>query len=230
MKRLGILGGMSWESTHYLYQLLNRDVAARLGGLHSAELVLHSVDFETIAALQRADDWAAAGVLLGEAGAGLRRAGAQGVLIATNTMHRVADEIARRAELPVLHIIDVTAAALKAAGVHRAGLLATSYTMEMAFYRERMQACGVELLVPDAAGRTEVHRCIYEELCKGQFTEASRAAMLAQVASLAERGAQGVILGCTEIGLLLPDGTASSVPLFDSTVLHARAAVDWMLG
>lgn len=230
MKRLGILGGMSWESTQYLYQLINRDVAARLGGLHSAELLLHSVDFDEIAALQRADDWVTAGRRLGEAGAGLRRAGALGLLIATNTMHRVADDVERIAELPVLHIVDATAAALQAAGVRCAGLLATRFTMEMPFYRERMARCGIELRAPDGAGRAQVHACIFDELCQGRFTEASRATMLSRIEQLAAQGAQGVILGCTELGLLLPPGTAAAVPLFDSACIHARAAVDWMLG
>jgi aspartate racemase len=231
MKVLGILGGMSWESTHYLYQLINREVAARLGGLHSAELLLHSVDFDGIAALQRADDWAGAGARLGEAGAGLRRAGAQALLIAANTMHRVADDVQQRAGLPVLHIVDATAAALRSAGVRHAGLLGTRYTMEMPFYRDRMAAQGIELLVPDAAGRAAVHTCIYDELCLGRFTPDARAAMLGQVAALAAAGADGVILGCTELGLLLPPAdTPVPVPLFDSTAIHARFAVDWMLG
>lgn len=231
MKTLGILGGMSWESTQHLYALVNRGVAARLGGLHSAQLVLHSVDFAPIAALQATGDWAAAGAQLGEAAAGLRRAGAEALVIATNTMHRVAVDIERAAGLPVLHIVDATAEALRAAGVKRAGLLATRFTMEQAFYRERMWARhGIELITPDEAGRAEVHRMIYEELCRGRFEPGSRDALRAQVAALAERGAQAAILGCTELGLLLPAGSPAALPLFDSTDLHARAAVDWMLG
>ena len=231
MKTLGILGGMSWESTQHLYALVNRGVAARLGGLHSAQLVLHSVDFAPIAALQATGDWAAAGAQLGEAAAGLRRAGAEALVIATNTMHRVAVDIERAAGLPVLHIVDATAEALRAAGVKRAGLLATRFTMEQAFYRERMWARhGIELITPDEAGRAEVHRMIYEELCRGRFEPGARDALRAQVAALAERGAQAAILGCTELGLLLPAGSPAALPLFDSTDLHARAAVDWMLG
>ena len=231
MKTLGILGGMSWESTQHLYALINRGVAARLGGLHSAQLVLHSVDFAPIAALQATGDWAAAGAQLGEAAAGLRRAGAEALVIATNTMHRVAVDIERAAGLPVLHIVDATAEALRAAGVKRAGLLATRFTMEQAFYRERMWARhGIELITPDEAGRAEVHRMIYEELCRGRFEPGSRDALRAQVAALAKRGAQAAILGCTELGLLLPAGSPAALPLFDSTDLHARAAVDWMLG
>ncbi len=231
MKTLGILGGMSWESTLHLYGLINRGVAARLGGLHSARLVLHSVDFAPIAAMQSAGDWAAAARVLGEAAAGLRLAGAEALLIATNTMHRVAGDIERSAGLPVLHIVDATAEALRAADVRRAGLLATRFTMEQGFYRERMQQrFGIELIVPDEAGRAGVHRLIYEELCRGRFEPAGRELLRAQVAALAERGAQAVILGCTELGLSLPAGSEAAVPLFDSTELQARAAVDWMLG
>lgn len=231
MKTLGILGGMSWESTQHLYALINRGVAARLGGLHSARLLLHSVDFAPIAAMQSAGDWAGAAEVLGAAGAGLRRAGAEALLMATNTMHLVANEVERAAGLPVLHIVDATAEALRAAGVRRAGLLATRFTMEQGFYRERMKdRFGIELIVPDQAGRAEVHRLIYEELCRGRFEPASREALRAQVAALADRGAQAAILGCTELGLLLPAGAAAALPLFDSTDLQARAAVDWMLG
>lgn len=231
MKTLGILGGMSWESTQHLYALINRDVAARLGGLHSAQLVLHSVDFAPVAAMQSAGQWDEAARVLGEAATGLRRAGAEALLIATNTMHLVAAEVERAAGLPVLHIVDATAAALRAAGVRRAGLLATRFTMEQGFYRDRMrERFGIELIVPDDAGRAEVHRLIYEELCRGRFEPASREALRSQVAHLAERGAQAAILGCTELGLLLPVGSEAALPLFDSTELQARAAVDWMLG
>ncbi len=231
MKTLGILGGMSWESTQHLYALINRGVAARLGGLHSATLVLHSVDFAPIAAMQSAGDWAQAAQVLGDAAAGLRRAGAEALLIATNTMHLVATEIEQAAGLPVLHIVDATAEALRAAGVKRAGLLATRFTMEQGFYRDRMkQRFGIDVITPDDAGRTEVHRLIYEELCRGRFEPTSRELLRTQVAALAERGAQAAILGCTELGLLLPTGSAAALPLFDSTDLQARAAVDWMLG
>lgn len=231
MKTLGILGGMSWESTQHLYALVNRGVAARLGGLHSAQLVLHSVDFAPIAALQSAGDWAAAGQVLGEAAAGLARAGAQALVIATNTMHLVATDVERAAGLPVLHIVDATGEALRAAGVRRAGLLATRFTMEQGFYRDRMrERFDIDVITPDEAGRGEVHRMIYEELCRGRFEAGSREALRAQVAALADRGAQAAILGCTELGLLLPAGSPAALPLFDSTELQARAAVDWMLG
>ncbi|MDR7332761.1 aspartate/glutamate racemase family protein [Roseateles asaccharophilus] len=231
MKTLGVLGGMSWESTQHLYALLNRGVAARLGGLHSAQLVLHSVDFAPIAAMQAEGDWAEAARVLGEAAMGLRRAGAEALLIATNTMHKVAADVERAAGLPVLHIVDATAEALRAAGVKRAGLLATRFTMEQGFYRDRLwERFGIEAIVPDEAGRAAVHRVIYEELCRGRFEPASRELLRAQVAALADRGAQAVILGCTELGLLLPAGSPAALPLFDSTDLQARAAVHWMLG
>jgi len=231
MKTLGILGGMSWESTQHLYALVNRGVAARLGGLHSAQLVLHSVDFAPIAALQSAGDWATAARVLGEAGAGLRRAGAEALVIATNTMHLVATDVERAAGLPVLHIVDATAEALRAAGVKRAGLLATRFTMEQGFYRERMKArFGIDIITPDEAGRADVHRLIYDELCRGRFEPAGRELLRVQVAALAGRDAQAVILGCTELGLSLPAGSDAALPLFDSTDLQARAAVDWMLG
>jgi aspartate racemase len=169
--------------------------------------------------------------VLGDAAIGLRRAGAEALLIATNTMHLVATEVERAAGLPVLHIVDVTAEALRAAGVRRAGLLATRFTMEQGFYRERMwERFGIELITPDEAGRAEVHRLIYDELCRGRFEPASQEALRAQVAALADRGAQAAILGCTELGLLLPAGSPAALPLFDSTQLQARAAVDWMLG
>ncbi|HEY0957197.1 MAG TPA: aspartate/glutamate racemase family protein [Roseateles sp.] len=231
MKTLGVLGGMSWASTQHLYALLNRGVAARLGGLHSARLVLHSVDFAPIAAMQSAGRWAEAAQVLGDAAAGLRRAGAEALLIATNTMHLVASEVERAAGLPVLHIVDATAEALRAAGVKRAGLLATRFTMEQGFYRDRMwERFGIELITPDEVGRAEVHRIIYEELCNDRVEPASRELLRAQVAALADRGAQAAVLGCTELGLLLPAGSGAALPLFDSTDLQARAAVDWMLG
>jgi aspartate racemase len=231
MKTLGILGGMSWESTQSLYALINRGVAARLGGLHSARLLLHSVDFASIAAMQQAGAWAEAALLLGEAGAGLRRAGAEALLIASNTMHLVATEVERAAGLPVLHLVDATGEALRAARVRRIGLLATRFTMEQGFYRERLwERFGIETIVPDEAGRAEVHRLIFDELCHGRLEPTSREALRGQVAALADRGAQAAVLGCTELGLLLPADSPAALPLFDSTELQARAAVDWMLG
>ncbi len=231
MRCLGVLGGMSWESSAQLYKQLNEGVAARLGGLHSARLLMYSVDFAEIEALQRAGDWAGAAALLGRAGAALRAGGAEALLLATNTMHKVADTIEAAAGLPLLHIVDATATALRAAGVQCAGLLATRYTMEQDFYRERMARHGIALLMPPLDERDEVHRIIYEELCRGLILPSSRLRYQAAVRALAAAGAQGVILGCTEIGLLLDaaDAPWSPVPLFDSTRLQAGAALDWML-
>lgn len=231
MKILGILGGMSWESTLPIYRLLNQQVARRLGGLHSAKLLLHSVDFAEIEELQRLDAWDEAGRVLGAAAAGLRLAGAQGLLIATNTMHKVADQIERLGGLPVLHIADATASALKAAGVQRAGLLATRYTMEQEFYRERLARHGIATITPPSDAREVVHRIIFDELCRGQVLPDSRTLYQRIMLDLAEQGAQGMILGCTEISLLIDplDAPWCPVPLFDTTALHAQAAVDWML-
>jgi aspartate racemase len=231
MKTLGILGGMSWESTLPIYRLLNQQVARRLGGLHSAKLLLHSVDFAEIEEMQRIDAWDEAGRVLGAAAAGLRLAGAQGLLIATNTMHKVADQIERLGGLPVLHIADATAAALKAAGVQRAGLLATRYTMEQDFYCARLAGHGIETITPPPDAREAVHRIIFDELCRGQVLPESRALYQRIMLELAEQGAQGMILGCTEISLLIDplDAAWCPVPLFDTTALHAQAAVDWML-
>lgn len=231
MKTLGILGGMSWESSALLYQLLNREVAERLGGLNSADLLLRSVNFAEIEALQRAGDWAGAARVLGEAGLGLKSAGAQALLIATNTMHKVADEVEALSGLPLIHIVDVTAQALQAAGVRRVGLLATRYTMEEDFYSGRMlNRHGIETLTPLPAQRLEVHRVIFEELCRGQIRTESRAFYLQVVQDLAAAGAEAVILGCTEIALLLNPQVPAALPLFDSTALQAQAAVEWMLG
>jgi len=228
---LGVIGGMSWESTLLYYRLLNQGVVARLGGLHSARLLLHSVDFAPLAAQQAAADWGGAAAVLAEAAGGLRAAGAQGLVLATNTMHKVAPAIEAAAGLPLLHIADATGAALAAAGVRRAGLLGTRFTMEdTSIVQDRLrERFGLQLLVPAAEGRAEVHRIIYDELCRGVITETSRAACRRLIEGLGARGAEGVILGCTEITLLV-GATDSPLPCFDSTALHAAAAVDWMLG
>lgn len=229
MKTLGILGGMSWESSAVYYRLLNQAVAARRGGLHSAPLVLASVDFETVAERQRAGDWAGAAAQLGRAGAGLRAAGAQALLIATNTMHKVADEVAAMAGLPLLHIADATGAALRAAGVRRAAFLGTRFSMEdRAIVIDRLERHGTPVLVPAPDDRALMHRVIFDELCRGVISPASRAEVVALIARQAARGADAVVLGCTEIGLLI-DAGCSPLPCFDTTVLHAAAAVDWML-
>ncbi len=230
MRTLGVIGGMSWESTAVYYRLLNQGVAARLGGLHSAPLVLHSVDFAPVAALQAAGDWTGAAALLGAVAQGLQRAGAQGLVLATNTMHKVAAAIETAVPgLPLLHIADATAAALKSAGVQHASLLGTRFTMEDdSIVRARLQSQGLAVSVPDADDRTLMHRVIYEELCRGVVSDASRDAVVALVGRQAARGAQAVILGCTEIGLLI-DAGCSPLPVFDTTLLHAEAAVNWIL-
>jgi len=229
MKTLGVLGGMSWESTLVYYRLINQGIARRFGGLHSAPLLLHSLDFEAVARLQRAGDWQGAATLLADAAQGLRRAGAQGLLIATNTMHLVADPVREACGLPLLHIGDATGAALAAAGHRTVGLLGTRFTMEQAFLQQHLrQRHGVQTLVPEADDRERVHRVIFDELCRGVISDASRQAYLQVIERLAARGCDAVVLGCTEIGLLLPADTVAPLPLFDTTVLHAEAAVQWI--
>lgn len=228
-KTLGLLGGMSWESTAVYYRLINQGVAARGGGLHSAPLLLHSLDFADVAAAQSAGDWDGLGAQLGAAAAGLVRAGAGAVLIATNTMHRLAAQVQAAAGVPLLHIGDATGAALRTAGVRRAGLLGTRFTMEDASVLRGHLAehHGVETIVPAEAARAEVHRVIYEELCRGRVEAASRAAYAAVIDDLRAAGAEAVILGCTEIGLLIGPAD-SALPVFDTTQLHAAMAVDWI--
>jgi aspartate racemase len=224
MQTIGLLGGMSWESTQSYYAAINQGIKQQLGGLHSARLVLYSVDFAEIEALQQQGDWAGAARILGQAAHSLQSAGADFLVIATNTMHKVANEIAQQIRIPLLHIADATAQVLQQRGVQRVGLLGTAFTMEQAFYRERLEAQGIEVLVPEAPERAEVHRIIYQELCLGTLTETSRSAYLQIIDALAERGAQGVILGCTEIGLLVQQAD-TSVPLYDTTAIHAAATV-----
>lgn len=228
MRTLGLLGGMSWESTLPYYRIVNERVRERLGGLHSAKLVLHSVDFAGIEALQHAGDWDAAGAQLADAARGLRLAGADAIVVCTNTMHLVAPAIEAAVDIPLLHIADATAQRIRAAGLTRVALLGTRFTMEQAFYRERIEAAGIAVLTPDAAQRERVHRAIYDELCLGRIVDASRDDYRAIMAGLVARGAQGVILGCTEIGLLVGAGDAT-VPLFDTARIHAEAAADWAL-
>lgn len=230
MKTLGVIGGMSWESTAVYYRLLNQGVAQRLGGLHSAALRLHSLDFAPVAAAQAAGDWDALAAQLADAARGLVRAGAQGLLLATNTMHRLAPAVEAAAGVPLLHIADATGRAVQVAGLRRVGLLGTRFTMEdTGVLRDRLaQRFGLQVEVPPPAARERVHRVIYDELCRGRIEAASRAAYVQVIEGLRDAGAQGVILGCTEIGLLV-DAGCSPLPVFDSTALHAAAAVDWML-
>ncbi len=229
MKTIGLLGGMSWESTIPYYRLINQAVKHRLGGLHSARLLLHSVDFAEIEALQRNGDWDAAGRQLAAAARGLEVAGADLLLIGTNTMHKVAATIEAAIAIPLLHVGDATARAVRAAGITRVGLLGTRFTMEQDFYVDRLASHGLEVLVPPPDDREQVHRVIYHELCAGRFEPASRERFRQIMAGLVARDVQGIILGCTEIGLLVDDGDAA-VPLFDTTRLHAQAAVAAALG
>ncbi len=228
VRLLGVLGGMSWTSTESYYRLLNEGVAQRLGGLHSARLLLHSVDFDEIAELQHADDWPATAEILGQAARGLADAGAEGLIIATNTMHKVADDVEAASGLPLLHIADATARAVLDAGVRRVGLLATAFTMEDTFYVGRLAAHGIETTVPAADARAEVHRIIYDELVRDVVRPESREFFRSAMADLVADGAEGIVFGCTEVGLLVgPDDT--EVPTFDTVALHAAAAVEWML-
>ena len=229
MKKIGLLGGMSWESTIPYYRQINEAVKARLGGLHSAKIVLYSVDFAEIERLQHSGDWASAGAVLADGAQALERAGADFVVLCTNTMHKVASVIETAVEIPLLHIADPTAAAIRKAGLSRIGLLGTRFTMEQDFYRGRLveQHC-IDVLTPEADDREVVHRVIYEELCLGRIEESSRRAYRDVMQRLVERGAQGIILGCTEISMLVGEQDAS-VPLFDTTAIHAAAAAELAL-
>jgi len=228
MRTLGLLGGMSWESTLPYYRIVNERVRERLGGLHSARLVLYSVDFAEIERLQHAGDWTAAGRVLADAAYALQRAGAEALVICTNTMHRVLEAIEETVDIPVLHIADSTARRMRAQGVKTIGLLGTRFTMEHDFYSGRLEENGFVVLTPDAAQRADVHRIIYDELCLGTIEDTSRERYSAIMADLVRRGAEGIILGCTEICLLV--GAAdTSVPVFDTTQIHAEDAADWAI-
>lgn len=223
MKTIGIIGGMSWESSAQYYALINRAVRDRLGPPHSARIVMDSVDFGEVEPLQRAGEWDALGDMLGSSARRLEAAGADFLVLATNTMHKLADEIAAASGLDLLHICEPAAEAIRVAGLDRIALIGTAFTMEQAFYRERLEEAGLAVLVPKAADRAEIHRVIYDELVAGSFLESSRAAYRGAIERLAERGAQGIVLGCTEISLLIrPDD--AQLPLFDTTALHAEAA------
>lgn len=226
MKVIGLLGGMSWESTVPYYRIVNETVRERLGGLHSAKVVLYSVDFQDIEELQRTGQWESAGAQLAAAAQSLERAGAQLLVLCTNTMHKVAPQIEAAVKVPLLHIADPTAEAIKAAGVATVGLLGTRFTMEQPFYRDRLSdRHKLRVLVPPPEDQAIVHRVIYEELCLGRVNGESRNEYRRIMSQLVERGAGGIILGCTEITLLV-DGSDASVPLFDTTALHARAAAE----
>jgi len=230
MKTIGLIGGMSWESTIPYYRHINEAVKQRLGGLHSAKIVLYSVDFQEVERYQRAGDWEAAGKLLAGAAAAVQAAGADILLLCTNTMHKVASALEAAAAIPLIHIADATAEEVKRAGLSTVGLLGTRFTMEEAFYKARLEErFNLKVLVPEAADRDLVHRVIYQELCLGTVAEASGVEYRRIIAGLVARGAEGIILGCTEIALLV--GSADSqAPLFDTARIHAQKAVDVALG
>lgn len=228
MKTIGLLGGMSWESTALYYRLLNEETRRRLGGLHSAPIAMLSVDFARIEQLQAAGDWTQAGALLAHYAQGVEAAGAQVLLLCTNTMHKVADPIVAAIDIPFLHLADATAERIVGDGLQRVGLLGTRFTMEQAFYRDRLEAHGLEVLIPGEAEREQVHRIIYDELCRGVILDSSRGQYQAIISGLAERGAECVIAGCTEITLLL-EARQVDLPLYDTTAIHALAAVDYAL-
>lgn len=230
MKTIGMIGGMSWESSAEYYRIINQEVKARLGGLHSAQTLMFSFDFAEIEALQQADRWDEATARMIDAARRLERGGADFLIICTNTMHRMAEDVQAAVNIPLLHIADATAELIVAQGLTRVALLGTRYTMEQDFYKGRLiDRYGLDVLVPDAADRAVVHCVIYDELVVGQINSASKADYLRIIDKLVADGAQGVILGCTEIGLLIKQEDCR-VPVFDTTLIHAKAAVDAALG
>jgi aspartate racemase len=229
MKTIGLIGGMSWESSIEYYRIINQATRERLGGLHSARSLMLSVDFAEIEALQQQGRWDEAGQILAGTALQLQRGGADCIVLCTNTMHKVAGQIQSAVSIPLLHIADATARQVQAAGLQRVGLLGTRFTMEQDFYKGRLvDNFGLQVELPDAAGRELVHRVIYEELVLGKIRAESRAGYAQVIAGLVQRGAQAIILGCTEIGLLVGP-SESPVPLFDTTLIHAHAAVDFAL-
>ena len=229
MRTIGLLGGMSWESSVLYEELINTEVRARLGGLHSADLLVRSYDFATIERLQTAGDWVAAGELLGADAARLEAAGAELIILCTNTMHRVADAIVAAVGIPFLHLADATADAVVTAGIETVGLLGTKFTMEQDFYRDRLSKRGLEVVVPPEAERQRVHDVIYDELVQGELRSSSREEYLDIIDRMSMAGARGVIAGCTEIELLVSEDDVT-IPYFPTTQIHARAAVDFALG
>ena len=227
-RTLGIIGGMSWESTESYYRLINEGIKAELGNLHSADLLIHSVDFAPIGELQAQGAWDEMGEILAHSGKRLQAAGAQGLLIATNTMHKVIDDVQAATNLPIIHIADATAKAIQAQGLTKIALLGTQFTMTQDFYKQRLIDTGLQVLIPENDARAEVHRIIYDELCQGQFLDSSRQYYSQVIKDLANKGAEGVILGCTEIGLLIQQAD-SPIAVFDTTAIHAAAAVDFLL-
>lgn len=228
MKIIGLIGGMSWESSSEYYRIINQDVKRRLGGLHSAKCILYSVDFEEIEVCQRNGEWEKAAQILTDAARSLEAAGANFIVICTNTMHKVANEIQSGIRIPLLHIADITAQQVLYNGIKTIGLLGTKYTMEQEFYKSRLEAQGITVLVPKETDRVIVNTIIYNELCQGQIFDESRARYKRIIEDLIDQGADGIILGCTEIGLLVKPED-SSVPLFDTTLLHAIGAINFAL-
>ncbi|BEV72117.1 MULTISPECIES: aspartate/glutamate racemase family protein [unclassified Paludibacterium] len=229
MKTIGLIGGMSWESSAHYYQLINQSVKARLGGQHNARSLLLTVDFAEIETLQVQGDWQALADKMACAARQLAAGGADGIVLCTNTMHKLAPVIEAASPLPLLHIADATGKALRQAGIDKVGLLGTRYTMEQDFYRQRLTSGhGIDVLIPQVHDREDVHRIIYEELCQGILREDSRQLYGQIMARLQQQGAQAIVLGCTEIGLLIKQAD-SALPVFDTTVLHAEAAVEWAL-
>jgi hypothetical protein len=225
MKTIGLLGGMSWESTIPYYRIINEEVKNRLGGLHSAKIILYSVEFAEIEKCQSSGNWDESGEILGQAARGIEAAGADFILICTNTMHKVAAQISSKIQIPLIHIADATADELEKSHIRRVGLLGTKYTMTQDFYKKRLTDRGMEVLIPDDAAVEVINSIIFDELCVGEIREASRRKFQDAVKRLAEQGAEGVILGCTEIGLLLRQSDVS-IPVFDTTVIHAKRAVE----
>jgi aspartate racemase len=229
MKTIGLIGGMSWESSIEYYRIINETVRDKLGGLHSAKSVMVSVDFAEIEALQHQGQWREATQMMIDAARNVERGGADFVIICTNTMHKMADDVQQAINIPLLHIADATAAKIKGQGLSKVGLLGTKFTMEEDFYKGRLvDRHGLEVLIPDDQQREMVHRVIYDELCLGQVKADSKAKYVELMADFTEAGAEGIILGCTEIGLLVDAGD-SAVPLFDTTYIHAVAAVEYAL-
>lgn len=229
MKMIGLIGGMSWESSSEYYRIINEEVKKRLGGLHSAKCLLYSVDFEEIERYQSEGDWGKAGNVLGEAAYSLEKAGADFIVICTNTMHKVISNIKDKVSIPILHIADATAMEIKKQGIRSVGLLGTKYTMEQDFYKSRIEEKGMRVMIPNETDRELVNRIIYNELCLGKVNQTSRDSYKEIINRFVQNGAEGIILGCTEIGLLVKQED-SQVPLFDTTFIHAVEAVSISLG
>ena len=225
MKTIGLIGGMSWESTSEYYRILNEEIKSRLGGLHSAKCLINSVDFEEIERYQSSGDWDEAGELLGNAAYSLQKSGADFIIICTNTMHKVVEKIKENINIPVLHIADATAKEIKRKGIQRVGLLGTKYTMEQDFYKLRIEENDIKVMVPLVKDREKINEVIYTELCLGKINSQSREYYKSVIEELVQQGVQGIILGCTEIGLLIKQEDVS-IPIFDTTYIHAIEAVN----